>query len=107
GAVHAVVEDARHDHVAQAALHGLDVEVRIPRTVRLVVFAQNADQRVGDVGGVLGRDVDVGAADLAGLRHLDVAEVGLVAGAVFGLGNVQAKRRAIGLGYTIFHLSFP
>ena len=45
GAVHAVVEDAHRDHVAQHLAQRLGVELGVPRADRLVVVAEHADER--------------------------------------------------------------
>ena len=44
GAVHAVVEDAHRDHVAQHLAQRVGVELRVPRADRLMVLAEHADE---------------------------------------------------------------
>ena len=93
-ALHAVVEDAREQHVAQADLQILGLEARIPLAHGLVLVVEHAHQADGHVFHVAGARVDVGLVDGAGGRQLHVAEVGLVARPRRGLRNVKSWHRS-------------
>ncbi len=63
-----------------------------PRTERLALVVEHANQALGQVGGVGGFYVDGGFAHQAGVGQAQVGEVGLAAWAARGFGNVQAQR---------------
>ncbi len=89
GAQHAVVVQPRQQHVPQAHLQHVDVEMRVPgpdRAVAVVEHADQVDRQVLDVGRGRG---DVGPGDGAGRRQAHVAEVGGFAGARWGVRHVQ------------------
>ena len=69
GAVHAVVEDADRDHVAQHLAQRVGVELGVPRADRLMVIAEHADEVGGQRVGLGRRDAGVGARRLAGGRE--------------------------------------
>ena len=89
-ALHAVVEDAREQHVAQAHLQVLGLEARIPLAHGLVFVVEHAHQSHGHFFHVAGAGIDVGLVDGAGGRQLDVAEVRLVARPRGRLRNVKS-----------------
>jgi hypothetical protein len=90
-AVHAVVEDAHRDHIAQHLAQGLGIELRVPRTDGAVIIAKHADelprQRVRFGRG--SRRIGAGCAPCGG--NAQVREVGRVAGAKARLGHVQRE----------------
>ena len=73
--LHARIEGAQRHHVAQA-LQQLGVAQQAgPRTDRLAVAVEHADDLVGVLADLLGRHVDRRPLDLAGAADLHVAEV--------------------------------
>jgi hypothetical protein len=88
---HARVEDARLHHRAQALaqLHGR--ELRRPGPDGAAVVVEHADQAVAQVLGVEVGGVHRRPADGAGLRDVEVGEVGGTAGTARGLRHVQPQ----------------
>ena len=77
-ALHAVIEEARQQHVAQADLQLRRLEVRIPGTDRAVILAQHAHHLDRQVLDLARRRGDVGRGTAPGGRDLHVAEIGLL-----------------------------
>jgi hypothetical protein len=75
--------------VAQADLQLGRVEVRMPGPDRAVLVVEHAHHLDREVPDVAHSRVDVGAADRAGGRGLEVAEIRLFAGTGVMLRNVQ------------------
>ncbi len=95
--VHAVVEDAHRDHVAQHLAQRLGIELRVPRADRAIVLAEHAHER-GRQRVRLGRGRgDVGPRRGARGGNLQLGKVGLVAGAERRLGHVQRELRPVRL----------
>ena len=91
GAVHAVVEHAHRDHVAQNPAQGLGVELGIPRADRLVIVAEDADE-VGRERVGFGRGSrDIGPRRTACRGNFQRGEIGRVAGPERRLGHVQRE----------------
>jgi hypothetical protein len=76
-------------HVAEAHLQLGRVEVRVPGAHGAVLVVENPHQLDREVPDVTHARVDVRAADLAGRRGLEVAEIRLLAGAGVMLRYVQ------------------
>ena len=90
--LHAGVEGAQRQHVAQAPDQLILGELGHPGADRLAFTIEHADDRVGEVADVLGIDIDRRALHRAGLGDHDMGEVGLFAGATGGDGNMEPKR---------------
>jgi hypothetical protein len=88
---HARVEDARPQHRAQALAQLRRGDVRRPWTDRLAILIEHPDERVREVGGVLVGGVHRRPSDGAGLRDVQVREVGGTAGTARGLRHVQPQ----------------
>ena len=78
-ALHAVIEDAREQHVAQADLQVFGLEARVPLAHGFVLVVEHAHQADRHLFHVACARIDVGLVDGAGGRQLHIAEVGLVA----------------------------
>ena len=90
-AEHPLVESAGHGHVAEHRAQRFGIELGIPGPMRAIVVAQHADQAIGEIAHRFGRTGLVRARLLAGLAHIDMAEIHRVAGAEFGFGNMQRQ----------------
>jgi hypothetical protein len=88
--LHAVVEDAREQHVAQADLQVLGIEAWIPLADGFVFVVEHADESLRALLHVTGTRIDVRLVDRAGGREIDVAEVRLVTRAGRRLGYVKS-----------------
>ena len=71
GAVHAVVEDADRDHIAQHLAQRVGIELRVPGTDGLVVLTEDADERRRQRVSLGGGDIGVRARRAAGGGHLE------------------------------------
>jgi hypothetical protein len=97
GHLHARIEGAQRHHVAQALQQRLVVEQAGPRAHRLAVAIEHADDRIGEVTDLLGRDIDLRSPHLAGQRDLHVAEIGRAA------GTHRRRRHVEGQGFPVGH----
>ncbi|MDT4850534.1 hypothetical protein FQZ97_846860 [compost metagenome] len=95
---HACVEDARLEHGAHAAQQQLIIQLRIPGADGLAVIVEYPDQAVGQVAGFGRLDVYGRLAHRAGIRQVQVGEIGLAARSPGGLRYVKAQGRVIGHG---------
>ncbi len=85
-AVHAIVVGANEHHRPQAFAQSLGRDTWIPGAERLAVEVEDADERVGEVGDVVGAGRNFGTRDRAGLGKGDSAEVRCVPGRLLGSG---------------------
>jgi hypothetical protein len=63
----------------------------------MIVLTQNTDQPIGKSRHLGGMRAFVGARLCAGLADVDMREIDRVARTIFRLGNMQRKRRAVGV----------
>jgi hypothetical protein len=89
-ALHAVVEYARQQHVAQRDLQLGRLQVRMPRPDGAVLVVEHAHEAFREVADLAGGCADVRARDLARGRELQIAEIGRIAGTRRRLRHVQA-----------------
>ena len=88
--LHAIVEQAGQQHVAQADLQLRRLEVRVPGTHGHLVITQDAYQFFRELFDVPGRGGDIGPVHRTGGRQAEVAEIRLLPRACRRCGNVQA-----------------
>ena len=62
-----------------------------------MLIIQHANQAIGQFAHIIGSGGFIGPRSLAHGRDRDATEIGLVAGAKFGLWHMQLERRKIGL----------
>ena len=89
-ALHAIVEDAREQHVPQPDLQVRGIEVRVPGADGPVLVVEHAHQVDRQVADVAHARVHVRPRHGAGRRGLEVAEIGGFARARVRLRRVQA-----------------
>ena len=89
-ALHALVEDAREQHVPQTDLQVVHFEVRVPRADRHVAVVEHAHQVDREIADVAHARVDVGPRHRTRGRGLEIAEVRLLAGPRVVLRDVQS-----------------
>ena len=94
-AEHAFVECARHRHVAEHLAQRVRVELGIPRSVRLVVITQNADQPEGEIAHFSWIARFVGSRGAARRGHIYMRKIDRVARPELGFGNMQRKLGAV------------
>ena len=88
-ALHSVIEQTRQQHVPQAHLQFLGLEVRIPGTYGTVIIAQHPHHLHRQVLDVAHTRLHVGTVDRSGRGDLNIAEVRLLARA-----GPEARERA-------------
>ncbi len=90
-ALHAIVEQARQQHVPQADLQVRGIEMRIPWPHRIAVVVEHPHQIDWQRTDVARTRVDVGPLHRAGGRELHIAEIGRFARSGRRMGQVQAR----------------
>ena len=80
GHLHAGVEGAQGQHVAQALQQLVVAQQAGPRADRLALAVEHANDRIGEVADVLGRGIDLGPAHLSRPGNPHVAEIRRAAG---------------------------
>ena len=95
-AVHAVVEDAHRDHVAEHLAQCVSVELRVPRTHGLVVVAEHADEVRGERMRFRRWSSDIGTRGSARRGNLQRREIRRVARPERRLGHMQGELRPVG-----------
>ena len=91
GTLHAVIVEAREQHVPKAHLQFLRVEVRMPRTDGFVVVVQNPHQLDRQRAQVANFGTDLRPGYRSGGGQMDVAEIGFFARPGGRFGQVQAR----------------
>ena len=98
GHLHARIEGAQGHHVAQALQQLLVIEQAGPRAHRFAVAIEHADDRIGEVADILGRDIHLRPPHLARPGDLHVAEIRRAAGPHRRRRHVEGERFPIGHG---------
>ncbi|MCY1406085.1 hypothetical protein D9M71_213420 [compost metagenome] len=93
---HARVEDTCLEHGAHAAQRQLTAQLRVPGADGPAAVIEHPDQAVGQVAGFGGFHVYGRLAHRAGIRQVQVGEIGLAARSPGGLRDVKAQGRVIG-----------
>ena len=94
--LHAGIEGAQRHHVTQAVQQLGIAQQAGPRTDRLAVTVEHADDLEGQLADLLGRHVDRRPFDLAGAADRHVAEIGGTAGPYRRSRHVERQRLEIG-----------
>ena len=92
--LHAVIEDAREQHVAQADLQVFGFEARVPLAHGFVLVIEHAHQADRHLFHIACARIDIGFVDGARGRQLHIAEVGFVARPRRGLRYMKSWHRA-------------
>ena len=96
-AVHAVVEDAHGDHVAQHLAQRVGVELGVPRADRLMVVAEHADELRSSAVGLGRRSADVGPRRVPAAGIFSEEKSGVSPGRKGGSGTCSASFGALRL----------
>ena len=88
--LHAVIEEARQQHIAQPLLQFVGVEVRIPRAHRALLVIEDADQAGGERAQIRQAGVGFGSRLSAGWHQLYIGKIGRLARARRRVGHMQA-----------------
>ena len=91
GALHAIVEHSRKQHVLEADLQIRRVEMRVPGTDGAVLVVEHANELGGEVADVADAGVDVRPWYRPGRRRFEVAEVRFLARPGVWLGCMQTR----------------